>query len=80
MNKAAKWRLGRGPVPFGQRSSSEFGTCREAIRPKPKFAASAKAIRHSCRKAFAALRCFGFGSNQQRAHLKTRPKGQPPKE
>ncbi len=51
----------------------KFGHCRLAIRLKTKFAASAKAIRHSCRKAFAALRCFDLSSNQQRAHWGTGP-------
>ena len=71
-NKAATRPLGLGPVPFGNPSSRKNGTWREAIRPKSKFAASAKAIRHPSRKASAASSRFDSGSNQQRARLKPR--------
>ena len=35
-----------------------FQSRREGMRLRSKFAALAKAIRHSCRKASAALRCL----------------------
>ena len=73
-NKAAQSQLERAPARLSERCSPSNETCRAAIRLRLKFAALAKAIRHPCRKALAALRCFNISSNQQRIYWKTDPK------
>ena len=73
LNKAARAVAGWSPCTHEQRSSSGFRVCRGAIWPKFRPAAFAKALRHSCRAAFAALRGLNLGSNQQSHYFQTLP-------
>ena len=74
LNKAARAVAGWSPCTHEQRSSSGFRVCRGAIWPKFRPAAFAKALRHSCRAAFAALRGLNLGSNQQSHYFQTLPR------